>query len=178
MIPTRFLLGAAGAFALSTAAAAQSVLVQYDPVGAQATGTPVFPTTVAPTVTATDLTQTGFVGGWTNTNVWPVGRLGAASATLDPSQYVEFSITPMGSLQLTQLSYSRNSYVNEGNRAASVRTSLDGFMADVDTLTGLAPTGAVQHDFDLTSLPSVAATLDVRIYFYDAPTRVSTGSTW
>ena len=160
--------------ALLAGIASAQTLVEYDPTGPQDSSQPVPATQVAMGLIASDLTQTGF-GAWVNTNVLPVGQLGSASPTLDPTQYVSFDITPSVAVQYSTLSYSRLSYLNEGNRAAAVRTNLDNFTADVDVLTGLAPQGLVQLDFDISSLGVTAAPVEFRIYFYDAP---STGADW
>lgn len=161
--------------ALLVATSPAQTLARFDPLGPQGSGTPVVAAQSAPGLVVGDLTQTGFVGGWGNTNVWPVGQLGVATPVLDPNQYVTFDVTPTVTVDYASLSYSRLSYLNEGNRAAAVRTSLDNFTADVDTVTGLAPTGTVQIDFDLSSLAATAAPVTFRIYFYDAPT---TGLDW
>ncbi len=150
------------------------VLVDFDPVGAQASAIGVFPTNVASGITVSDLTQTGF-SGWANTNIWPVGQLGSASSTIDLTKYVTFEVSSPSPVTYEAISYSRISHTGDGNRAAAVRTSLDGFAADLDVVTGLLPDGAQQIDFDLTGLAPTAGSVEFRLYFYDAPTA---GADW
>lgn len=154
---------------LAPVASAQTTLLVYDPVGPQGSSSDVAPATTSPVLSASDLTQEGF-GGWVNTNIWPVGQIGAASPTVDPLQYLSFEITPSVAVDLAGLTYSRNAYNGDSCRQAAVRTSLDGFATDVDVLTGLNPAGTVELVFDLSSLPPLIATTEIRIYFYDAPT--------
>ena len=172
MTPLARLLSPASLFCLFAVAhvseANAQTLVEYDPVGGQGSAQGVFPTTTDPLITASELTQMGF-GGWGNTNVWPVGQLGSASPTLDPGQYVTFTIDAPAPVTYTSLSYSRQSYLMDGNRAASVRTSVDNFASDAAVLLGIDPNGAAQLDFDLTGLAPTMGPVEFRIYFYDAP---------
>lgn len=78
-------------------------------------------------------------------------------------------------MQYTSLSYSKQSYLGEGPRNAAIRTSLDGFTADVDSIAGLDPGGIEQLQFDLTSLTPTASPLEFRVYFFNTP---STGLDW
>ena len=151
------------------------MLVQYDPVGGPNGGQTYSATFVASSITATDLMQVNFVGGWSNTNVWPVGQIGVASPNLDPTQYVTFDVSSAMPMQYLTLSYSKNSYVGEGAQQAAVRSSIDGFANDVDSVTGLNPSGFDQIQFDLSRLPAWSGTISFRIYFYDA---LVTGSDW
>ena len=153
--------------AAATTASAQ-VLVQYDPVGPQGSSIGVFPINNPPSITATELTQIGFAG-WGNTDVWPVGQIGAASATLDPAIYVTFSVDSSTLATFTSLTYSRRSYVSDGNRSATVRTSLDNFTTDAAVVTGIDPQGDQLIDFNLSGLAPTLGLVEFRLYFYDAP---------
>ena len=164
---TRALIALSSFAAISAGASAQTI-VHYDPVGSQASNTPVPATTVGSGVIATDLSQTGF-GAWINTDVWPVGKLGAASATLDPNQYLEFEVTLAGPTQFTNLTYTKRSYSGDGCREAAVRTSLDNFSSNAAVVTGINPGGTEQLDFDLTSVAPASGAVRFRVYFYDAP---------
>ncbi|QDV08463.1 hypothetical protein Poly30_40100 [Planctomycetes bacterium Poly30] len=148
--------------------ASAQVLVQFDPVGTQGSGNPLFPAIVAPQVTPTELVQTGF-GGWGNTDVWPVGQIGMASPTIDLTQYLSFSVEAPAEMTFTSLTYSRRSYVSDGNRAAAVRTSLDNFMTDAAVVLGISEQGDQQIDFDLSGLAPTLGLVEFRVYFYDAP---------
>lgn len=141
-------------------------LVQYDPVGAQASDTPIAAAFVAHGVTAGNLSQTGFEDFWSNVDVLPVGRI-SSSPTIDLAQYLTFSVN--GRLDLETLTYSRQSYLGSGPTGASVRSSLDGFASDVDTLL-LSPAAGIQLlEFDLNSLAVFSGAVEFRIYFYGAP---------
>jgi hypothetical protein len=141
-------------------------LVQYDPLGSQASNVPVAPAIVAPGVLAGDLSQIGFEDFWTNVDVLPVGRI-SSSPTIDVGQYLTFSVS--GRLDVDTLAYSLLSYLNAGATIASVRSSIDGFAADIDTLTPSLASGLQLLTFDLTGLPVVSGSTEFRIYFYGAP---------
>jgi hypothetical protein len=164
MMKTKILgLLAFGLFANSISA---MTLVQYDPVGDQASNVPLAPAMVAPGVLAGDLSQVGFEDYWTNTDVLPVGRI-SNSSTIDLGQYLTFSVS--GRLDLDGLDYSLLSYLNAGATIASIRSSVDGFAADIDTLAPSSASGIQLLAFDLTGLPVVSGSTEFRIYFYGAP---------
>lgn len=142
-------------------------LVQYDPVGDQASNVPLAPSMVAPGVLAGDLSQTGFEDFWSNTDVLPVGRI-SSSPAINLGQYLTFSVS--GRLDLGELTYSLQSYLNAGATIASVRSSIDGFAADIDTLALSPASGFQLLAFDLTGLPVVSGSTEFRLYFYGAPT--------
>ncbi len=160
--------------AVSGNQASAQVLVEFDPVDMQASAVPVFPTNSAPSLIASELMQTGF-GSWGNTNVWPVGQIGVASATLDPAKYLSFTVNAPSQITYASLTYSRLSYVGDGNRAAAVRTSVDNFVTDVAVVTGIDPQGLQQIDFNLSGMTPTLGLVEFRVYFYDAPTA---GADW
>jgi len=146
--------------------ATAGVIVQYDPVGDQVSNTGVAPTTGRPGVTASDLTQTGFEDFWENSGVWPVGRISNA-ATVDPAQFVSFSLT--GQFDLDSLTYDALSYLNAGPTEASVRSSLDGFASDLDTLMLDSSSGFHFLVFDISALQNISGDLEIRLYLYGSP---------
>ena len=146
--------------------ASASILVQYDPVGPRDSATGVAPATVASGIGASDLTQTGFEDFWSNTSVWPVGRI-SSSPTIVLSQYVTFTLT--GQFSLETLSYDGQSYFGDGPRFASVRSSADGFAADV-ALQPVDPAAGIRTIiFDLSALQNISGALEIRLYFYGSP---------
>ena len=142
-------------------------LLNYDPLGPQAADTPLAPSFTAPGVSASDLSQAGFEDFWSNTDVLPVGRISDAT-TIPLGQYVSFTVS--GRLDLESLTYSKLSYLNAGPTAASVRSSLDGFAADIDTLALSSASGIALLSFDLSSLVTLSSPTEFRIYFYGSPT--------
>ncbi len=156
------------AAALATQGASAQVLAEFDPLGPQGSSAGVFATAIAPGLTISDLTQTGFTG-WGNTNRWPVGQLAIASPTVDLTRYVSFSVDAASAVTYTSLTYSRFSYLGDGNRAAALRSSVDAFATDLAVVTGLIPDGMQQIDFDLTGVAPTVGPVEFRLYFYDAP---------
>jgi hypothetical protein len=154
------------AFGLLAQPVSAMTLVQYDPLGNQASNVPLAPAIVAPGVLAGDLTQVGFEDFWSNADVLPVGRI-SSSPAIDLGQYLTFSVS--GRLDLDALSYSLQSYLNAGATIASIRSSTDGFAADIDTLAPSPAAGIQLLEFDLTGLPVVSGSTEFRIYFYGAP---------
>jgi hypothetical protein len=59
--------------------------------------------------------------------------------------------------------------LNAGATIASIRSSADGFAADIDTLAPSSASGIQLLAFDLTGLAVVSGSTEVRIYFYGAP---------
>jgi hypothetical protein len=146
--------------------ASASILVQYDPVGDQASNIGVSPSSLAPGLAASDLTQTGFEDFWENSGVWPVGRI-SDSPTIVLSQYVTFTLT--GQFSLDTLSYDGLSYLNAGPTFASVRSSLDGFAADVASQPVDPSSGVRTLSFDISALQNISGALEMRLYFYGSP---------
>ena len=143
------------------------LLLQYDPLGAQTSGTAIAPAFVADGVSAGHRSQTGFEDFWINTDVLPVGRI-SSSPVIDLASYLSFSVG--GRLDLETLTYSKRSYLNAGPTRASIRSSLDSFASDVDNLLLTPDAGDQLLEFDLNALDVLAGSVEFRIYFYDAPT--------
>ncbi|HND51288.1 MAG TPA: Ig-like domain-containing protein, partial [Pirellulaceae bacterium] len=103
----------------------------------------------------------------TNTDLWPVYWYG--STTLDASQYLTFSLTvaPADAADFTRLKVSFQEWVT-GTSNVAIRTSLDGFAANVGGVQLLADSGSADVTFDLTSLAVAPGTTTFRIYVFDA----------
>ena len=97
------------------------------------------------------------------------------SSSINLAQYVSFQITPGVTIQYVSLSYSKQSFLGQGPRNAAVRTSLDGYATNVDSVSGLNPADFDQIVFNLGSLPPTSAPIEFRIYFFNTP---STGADW
>jgi hypothetical protein len=149
-------------------------VVAYDPTGARCSCDAVPPASVVTTFTASELSQVGMLGGWANTDVWPVGQIGPSSS-VNPGQYLTFSVTPNRATRYTSLSLSEQSYVGQGPRNAVVRTSLDGFETDAASVSGLNPAGVNQIVFNLADLPMTSGQVEFRVYFFNPP---SSGEDW
>jgi hypothetical protein len=182
--PWRWLIGVStvvgllivpGSFtAVAAAANPPGVEVVYDPTGSQSSGGPVGPAFVAGGSNATHVSQVGMIGGGGNSDVWPVGQIGPSS-NINLGQYVSVTVTPSAPIKFETLSYSKQSYLGQGPRNAAVRTSLDGFTANVANVSGLNPSGFDEIIFDLTSLPATNGQTEFRIYFFNTP---ATGQDW
>jgi hypothetical protein len=144
------------------------LILQYNPTGSQASGTPLSPSFVDPAVTATSLSQVG-LGSWVNTDALPVGQI-SSSSTVTLGEYLTFAVSAAGGqdIMFQNLQYDKQSYNGSGATLASLRSSLDGFATDIDTLH-VNPSGAQSLIFNLSSLPLSSGAVTFRIYFYDAP---------
>jgi hypothetical protein len=162
---------APGSFAAVAAAAGPPVpMVVYDPAGSQCNCAPV--PAAAPGLTATNVSQVGMLGNWTNTDVWSVGQI-EPSTGINLGQYLSFSVTPSAPTKFETVEYSKQSYQGQGPRNAAVRTSLDGFATNVASVSGLNPGGLDQITFNISNLPTVSSQVEFRIYFFNA-----TGQAW
>ena len=141
-----------------------SVLARFDPVGSQGNANLSGSTDlVGATVGA--LSRVGATYG-TNTDDWPVYWYG--STTVDTTQYLTFTVTPTASdaASFNRLTVSFQEWVT-GTSNVAVRTSLDGFAANVGGVQLLTDTGSADVTFDLTSLPLAVGTTTFRIYVFD-----------
>jgi hypothetical protein len=144
------------------------MLAQYNPTGSQSTATPLPPSNTASNVTASGLGEVG-LESWLNTDIFPVGRI-TTSPNIDLSQYLTFTVSSDAGKSVTfqSLLYDKQSYTGAGPTHASIRSSLDAFAADVETLM-VNPAGFESLVFDLSKLPPASGPVTFRIYFYGAP---------
>jgi hypothetical protein len=153
---------------VQAAASSGDLLVQYDPIGAHNSGTPVPPSLVAPNLAASSLQEVGFETTWNNTDTLPVGRI-TTSPGVDPSQYLTFTVQSGGQpVTFKSLSYDKQSYLGAGPTHASVRSSVDSFGADV-AVVSVNPDGFQSLNFDLSTMAAASTPVTFRIYFYGAP---------
>jgi hypothetical protein len=154
-------------FTFTQSSRAATNLVQYNPNGFLVSTTPLSASSVAPGITAGTLSQVGF-GTASNTDAWPVGNI-STSPTITLGNYLTFTVTlPAGQIFMFQdLFYTKESYNGHGGTLASIRSSKDGFAADISQLS-INPAGVQTIDFNLSSLGQVTGTITFRIYFYGA----------
>jgi len=88
-------------------------------------------------------------------------------------QYLSFTVTPSAASKFETVTYSKQSYEGQGPRNAAVRTSLDGFAANVASVSGLNPGGLDQITFNISNMPITSSQVEFRIYFFNA-----TGQDW
>lgn len=148
---------------------AETLFAMYDPTGLLSSATPVPASFIFSGFAATNLTQTGYPPSF-NTNVWQVGGPIASSPAPVLSQYVAFKLIPpmAGIAHYTTVRYSRRSFNGGGAQSASLRSSADGFVADLATLTGLDQ-GPVSDElvFDVSqTLADQTSMIEFRLYFY------------
>jgi large repetitive protein len=148
-----------------TVAEVIDVLAHFDPTGSQGSADLTGTTTIGG-VTVGDLTRVGASYG-TNTNLWPIFWSG--NSTIDPSQYLSFTVSTAASDfgDFSSLTVSFYEWVS-GTSDVAVRTSLDGFTTNVGGVQTLADSGVADVSFDLTSLPLAAGTTEFRIYLFDS----------
>lgn len=157
---------------LAGGAANAALVVQYNPTGGQRSGAAVAASTLgAGAVSATSLSQTGFENFWNNTNVLPVGRI-SSSTSIVLGEYLSFSVVLGSTIDFTTLLYDKRSYLGGGPTAASIRSSLDAFAVDIDTLA-VNPEGNQSLSFNLGSMAQTSGQVDFRLYFYAAPSNRS-----
>jgi len=158
----------AGAVALGLAhSASAALLAQYNPSGFTQSFDQLAASYTMTGITAGGLSETGF-GGYTNTDVLPVGVIGT-SAQPDPGQYLSFTVGSSNSTPLvfTDLLYSKYSYFDLGAQQATVRSSQDNFASDVSTINVNPLAGAEELVFNLSSLAPTADPVTFRVYFYN-----------
>jgi len=144
------------------------MVLQYDPTGPQVSTTPVPVTNITSGYSATALSQVGSNNSWTNTNVWPVGQISSSTVPV-AGEYVEFTINVPVGTDFARVTYDKESYLNDGPTMASIRSSLDGFTSNINTIP-VNQSGVQSLSFDLGSMPFVSGGVTFRIYFYGAPT--------
>ena len=157
-------------FACSASVAAHAtLLLQYDPKGAQVSDTAVSPINLAANIGASDLSVNGLIKGYGNNGVLPVGLI-TTSPTIQLDEYVTFSmaVSPGYEIRLQNLYYDKLSYFNSGGSFAAVRSSLDGYASNI-ALLSVNPSGYQSLDFDLSASPLVSSAISLRIYFYASP---------
>lgn len=162
----RTLLAAAALLGLAQSASA-ALLAQYNPSGFTLSFDPLAASNTLSGITASSLTETG-LGGFSNTDVLPVGTIGAGSQ-IDPFQYLSFTVgsSTSAAIVFTDLQYSKVSYFDRGAQHASLRSSLDGFASDVSVISVNPFAGAEELLFDLSSLAPTVGPVTFQLYFYD-----------
>lgn len=164
-MPSLFAMVLSGLAMVAGGAANAALVVQYDPTGAQTSGVAVAASVIGAGVTsATSLSQTGFENFWNNTDVLPVGRI-SSSPSIVLSEYLSFSVVLGSTFDFTTLLYDKRSYNGAGPTAASVRSSLDAFAADIDVLA-VNGGGDQSLSFNLGSMAQTSGQVDFRLYFY------------
>jgi hypothetical protein len=146
-----------------------TLVVHYDPVAGQgySSVTPVLPTFVAPGYSVSNLTQV-HPENWFNVGLLPVGRVSGSPAIVT-TEYLSFQVSLPPATDLSHLTYYKYSYLANGATKAAIRSSLDGFAADIDVIN-VNPVGGQLLDFNLRSLPFTGVPVSFRIYFFGAPT--------
>lgn len=153
--------------AVFTSSTALAGLVHFDPIGPQVSGTSISASFTDAGVTSSSLSQVGFEDYWNNFNRWPVGRI--SSGGFNSNQYLTFTVdSAVGTaLDFDSLTYDKESYFGLGPTSASIRSSMDSFLTDIDTISVNAA-GFQTLSFDLTSLARTSAPVEFRLYFYAA----------
>ena len=168
--------GSLGHYTVSTGAA---VLADFSPNGELA-NVAVSGTSQLSSVTLSPLSSKGFSGAWW-TNAWALYWLGSES--IDPDQYISFSITPNETnkaLAAETILASFYSYVS-GSTDFVLRTSQDNFQADIATQTIAGNNGTADTlVFDVSGLALIEELTEFRIYSRGggAGNRYLTGNGW
>ncbi len=133
-----------------------STLVAYDPTGFQRSTAALSPASTYPGIIAGPVFQVAF-GPWENTDVLPVGHV-SISPQINLEQHLAFTFAPDegATFHLDSLTYDKRSYFGFGPRKASVRSSLNSFERDIDTVV-VNSAGFESLSFCLRSLPPIGA---------------------
>lgn len=123
-----------------------------------------------PAVVVSNLDRVGTEAQGGNTNAGPVFP-GRATTSGNFTNYTEFTITPTDGFQVDYnfLTYDVASYGGMNNASGYtliVRTSLDGFAADVATST-LTNATTGQFNVNLSALQDISAATTFRLYIFD-----------
>ncbi|MBK6858730.1 MAG: T9SS type A sorting domain-containing protein [Saprospiraceae bacterium] len=142
------------------------LVLQYNPTGIVCGNTPIPPSNVGLGYSANNLTTVGLSNAC-NGGTLPVGRI-TGSPTVPTGQYLTFNVNVPGGTRFEHLSYDKRSYLDQGPTKASIRSSLDGFSADISTIS-VNPSGFQSLNFNLSGMAPVSGSITFRIYFYGAP---------
>ena len=139
-------------------------LAHFDPVGSQGSAN-LHGSSSITGMSVGDLSRVGATYG-TNTDDWPVywnGRM-----TIDLAQYLSFTVTSAATdmAVFSKLTVSFQEWVT-GTSNVAIRTSLDGFTANVGGVQILTDTGSADVMFDLSTLGPAVGTTTFRIYLFD-----------
>lgn len=138
------------------------LLVQLDDAddndGATSSSDPLPAVFTAAGLSSSSATQVG-LGDFSNTGVWPIGTWGNA---FDPNQYITVTITPDAgnTINFTDATWDKG-FFGAGMDDGTIRTSLDGFAADVAT----GSDDGFEITYDLSGLGTVASEIEFRLYF-------------
>lgn len=160
--------------ALTSIATNAVALAQWDFVGSfTSTTDPATTVQVAASnsnvnITATPLTSIGN-NTWINSNRLPHGLIPSSGTPL-LTRYVEFGVSSALEFSPTSVEYSKRSYLGTGAQSASIRSSLDGYATNIDTIIVNPAQNIELLSFDLTSLGANTGTITFRVYFYNAVT--------
>lgn len=149
------------ATALASGFAAQadaSLILQINDTGAASAVDPLPVDSAAAGVISTPLTKSDALSNFSNSSSWPLGRF---EATINPDKYATVTIeaAPLNVISFDSVSWSR--FGTRTYSGAVIRTSLDGFVADVATGT----LGATDVEYDLSGLPDITSPVELRFYF-------------
>lgn len=158
---------------------APPLLVEYDPIAPlydpnnQFTGfldsaLPLTPTSYASGIQPSDLILVGagplFAWNEYTSYDWP------AAASLDPDTYISFSVSIAAGEAAYPSWYEFTYQTDEGNaNAAALRSSIDGFAADIGTVNPLMSVNRI----DASALAPTSGTVEFRLYLYDQSNRIS-----
>lgn len=152
-----------------------ATLAQWDPTGGplNVTADPATTVQIMASVVTPDLSASPLISvvefNTSNTNALPQGRV-VSSATPLLTRYVEFGVSSGFEYSPSSVEYSKRSYFTTGAQNASIRSSLDAYAADIDTIVIDASINQSLITFDLTSLGAITGAITFRVYFYNAVT--------
>lgn len=158
--------GSLGEYAVTIGAGA---LAAFDPTSGPSASTPIAGTTQYSQVTVGDLTGVS-VGSASFSDTWAL--YWNAPATLDPNEYIGFTVSsPAGTeLAFGSLEASLYSFATSASNVA-LRSSLDGFTSDIGGVQTLGANSHTVVSFDLSGVTASSNSVEFRLYIYS-----STGS--
>ncbi|MDF1712717.1 MAG: PEP-CTERM sorting domain-containing protein [Akkermansiaceae bacterium] len=131
---------------------------------------------VAPNLTVTPLDRVGAIEVAGNPGAVWSGTATPETTEISVGDYTTFTLTPdagfMMSLDNITYDYQSYGFAGTGGYTFFIRSSIDGFAADLDTSSSFE--GAARVDFDVSSLTDLTGPTEIRIYA-STPTA---GSRW
>jgi hypothetical protein len=122
--------------------------------------------TVGANITSTGLNTAG-IGRIDNSSSFVLGVSGAISwntgSTVNPSQYVEFAVSPSAGFQVDFTNLQLNARHDEFQLDLVLRSSVDGFTSNLGTQVNLT-TSSNTYSFDLSSLAPQTGPVQFRLY--------------
>ena len=139
------------------------LVLQWNPTGPHDSSSDLPPSFQAANFTGSDLSSD--YGANTNTGCWPV--LASQDTDINPAKYLEFSVSAPINTEFGTVTYTKESYFYASCPIASIRSSADSYVADIDRVI-VDPLAGIQTLAFNVSLLAPTGEITFRIYFWGA----------